>query len=154
MRHSLIYNYLREPGVSMSQNAYKHPCSKHLITVGKGTHFFPNWDKKTDKKFGITPIFNKRFGRFGKNSYLCTARTRQASPRCSNVRVVLLFVGYDRWNSSCLLLSNSFWTSYRTFIGHLLGHFSSNMSICPFILADFQRVRTILFACLLIYLPF
>ena len=89
MRHSLIYNYLREPGVSMSQNVYKHRCSKHLITIGKGTHFFSNWDKKTDKKFGTTPIFNKRFGRFGKNSYLCTTRTRQASQRCSNVRVVL-----------------------------------------------------------------
>ena len=59
MRHSLIYNYLRELGVKMLQNAYKHPCSKHLTTVGKGTHFFSNRDKKTNKKFGITPIFNK-----------------------------------------------------------------------------------------------
>ena len=92
MRHSLIYNYLREPGVSMLQNAYKHPCSKHLITVGKGTHFFPNRDKKTDKKFGITPFFNKRFGRSGKNSYLCTTRTRQASSQCLNRRVVLCFL--------------------------------------------------------------
>ena len=59
MRHSLIYNYLREPGVSMLQNAYKHPCSKHLTTVGKDTHFFSNKDKKTNKKFGTIPIFNK-----------------------------------------------------------------------------------------------
>ena len=105
-----------------------------------------------------TPFFNKRLGRFGNKSYLCTTRTRQASPRCSNVRVVLYFVDHDRWYSSCLLLSNSFWTSYRTLIGHLSGHFSNNMSICPFIcpfmLADFQRVRTILLACLLIYPPF
>ena len=48
MRHSLIYNYLREPGVKMSQNADKHPCSKHPITIGKGTHFFQNRDKKTN----------------------------------------------------------------------------------------------------------
>jgi len=59
MRHSLIYNYLREPGVSMLQNAYKHPCSKHLTTVGKGTHFFPNWDNKTHKKLDTTLLFNK-----------------------------------------------------------------------------------------------
>ena len=49
MRHSLIYNYLREPGVSMSQNAYKHPYSKHLITIGKGTIFYRNSHKKTNK---------------------------------------------------------------------------------------------------------
>ena len=48
MRHSLIYNYLRELGVKMLQNAYKHPCSKHLTTNGKGTHFFQNRDKKTN----------------------------------------------------------------------------------------------------------
>ncbi len=59
MRHSLIYNYLREPGVSMLQNAYKHPCSKHLITVGKGTHFFSNRDKKTDINASKGEIFNK-----------------------------------------------------------------------------------------------
>ena len=80
MRHSLIYNYLREPGVSMLQNAYKHPCSKHLTTVGKDTHFFSNKDKKTNKKFGKDPIFNRKLVRFGNNSYLCFARTRQASP--------------------------------------------------------------------------
>jgi len=89
MRHSLIYNYLREPGVLMLQNANKHPCSKHLITSSKGTIFYWNSHKKTIKKFGKAPIFNKRLGRFGNNSYLCTARTRQASQRCSNVRVVL-----------------------------------------------------------------
>ena len=49
MRHSLIYNYLRELGVSMSQNDYKHPCSKHLITSGKGTNFYRNSHKKTNK---------------------------------------------------------------------------------------------------------
>ena len=65
---------------------------------------------------------------FGNNSYLCIARTRQASPRCSNVRVVLYFVDHDRWYSSCLLLSNSFWTSYRTLIGHLSGHFLGHLS--------------------------
>jgi hypothetical protein len=48
MRHSLIYNYLRELGVKMLQNAYKHPCSKHLTTNGKGIHFFQNRDKKTN----------------------------------------------------------------------------------------------------------
>lgn len=48
MRHSLLYNYLRELGVKMLQNAYKHPCSKHLTTNGKGTHFFQNRDKKTN----------------------------------------------------------------------------------------------------------
>jgi len=48
MRHPLIYNYLRELGVKMLQNAYKHPCSKHLTTNGKGTHFFQNRDKKTN----------------------------------------------------------------------------------------------------------
>ena len=64
MRHSLIYNYLREPGVSMSQNAYKHPCSKHLITIGKGTHFFPNRDKKTDKNASKREIFNKSVPHF------------------------------------------------------------------------------------------
>ena len=48
MRHSLIYNYLREHAVLMLQNAYKHPCSKHLTTNGKGTYFFQNRDKKTN----------------------------------------------------------------------------------------------------------
>jgi hypothetical protein len=48
IRHSLIYNYLREHAVLMLQNAYKHPCSKHLTTNGKGTHFFQNRDKKTN----------------------------------------------------------------------------------------------------------
>ena len=48
MRYSLIYNYLRELGVKMLQNAYKHPCSKHLTTNGKGTHFFQKRDKKTN----------------------------------------------------------------------------------------------------------
>ena len=100
MRHSLIYNYLREPGVSMSQNAYKHPCSKHLTTVGKGTHFFSNRDKKTDKKFGITPFFYIFLGRFGNNSYLSTTSTRQASQGCSNVRVVLFFINIYQVSSS------------------------------------------------------
>ena len=59
MRHSLIYNNLRELGVSMLQNDYKHPCSKHLITVGKGTHFFSNRDKKTDINASKGEIFNK-----------------------------------------------------------------------------------------------
>ena len=44
-------------------------------------------------KFGITPFFNKRFGRSGKNSYLCTTRTRQASSQCLNRRVVFLYYG-------------------------------------------------------------
>ena len=62
MRHSLIYNYLREPGVSMSQDAYKHPCSKHLTTIGKGTHFFPNRDKKTDKNWKQRYFLTKGLG--------------------------------------------------------------------------------------------
>ena len=80
MRHSLIYNYLREHAVLMLQNAYKHPCSKHLITIGKGTIFYRNSHKNTNKKFGKDPIFNRKLVRFGNNSYLCIARTRQASP--------------------------------------------------------------------------
>ena len=96
MRHSLIYNYLREPGVLMLQNANKHPYSKHLITSSKGTIFYWNSHKKTIKKFGKAPIFNKRLGRFGNNSYLCTARTRQASQRCSNVRVVFHYPRVSR----------------------------------------------------------
>ena len=60
MRHSLIYNYLRELGVKMLQNADKHPCSKHLITSGKGTIFYRNSHKNTNKKFGKDPIFNRK----------------------------------------------------------------------------------------------
>ena len=50
MRNSLIYNYLRELGVKMLQNAYKHPCSKHPTTCRKGTIFYLNSHKKTNKK--------------------------------------------------------------------------------------------------------
>ncbi len=64
MRHSLIYNYLREHAVLMLQNAYKHPCSKHLITIGKGTHFFSNKDKKTNKNTSKGEIFNKSVPHF------------------------------------------------------------------------------------------
>ena len=56
MRHSLIYNYLRELGVKMLQNAYKHPCSKHLTTVGKGTIFYRNSHKKIIKKHRVMPF--------------------------------------------------------------------------------------------------
>ncbi len=34
----------------------------------------------------------KKFGRFTRMYYLCTTRTRQASQRCSNVRVVFLYI--------------------------------------------------------------
>ena len=49
MRHSLIYNYLRELGVKMLQNAYKHPCSKHLTTSRKGTIFYETAIRKLIK---------------------------------------------------------------------------------------------------------
>ena len=48
---------------------------------------------------GRIPLTNLRFFFFKKNGYsklkqyLCTTRTRQASPRCSNVRVVLFYYG-------------------------------------------------------------
>ena len=119
MRHSLIYNYLREPGVSMSQNADKHPCSKHLTTVDKGTIFYWNCHKKTNKKFGKVPIFNRKLVWFGNNSYLCIARTRQASPRCSNVRVVLYFVGLT---DEILLICH-----YPILSGHLIRHLSVHL---------------------------
>lgn len=73
MRHSLIYNYLREHAVLMLQNAYKHPCSKHLTTNGKGTHFFQNRDKKTNINASEQSISLKKASNFGqkcKNSML------------------------------------------------------------------------------------
>ena len=68
MRHSLIYNYLRELGVKMLQNAYKHPCSKHLTTNGKGTHFFQNRDKKTNINASEQSISLKKASNFGQKS--------------------------------------------------------------------------------------
>ena len=62
MRHSLIYNYLRELGVKMLQNAYKHPCSKHLTTSSKGTIFYRNSHKKTNKSLEKVQFLTKGLG--------------------------------------------------------------------------------------------
>ncbi len=131
------YNYLREPGVSMSQNVYKHPCSKHLTTIGKGTIFYRNSHKKTNKKFGTTLIFNKRLGEFRNNLYLCTTRTRQASPldlgrlpkqeRCSNVRVVFVF----------LYFRSSFLIRLFVYLFSLLSALSKDRLTCKCLLMDF-----------------
>ncbi len=68
------------------------------------------------------------------DSYLCSTRTRQASQRCSNVRVVFLFIGYmatripftKRYSSPCelvyLLKSRGLEVSDEEKAKHYLSH--------------------------------
>ena len=54
---------------------------------------------KKDVKMRLKSVFPlKKFGNPILKQYLCTTRTRQASPRCSNVRVVL-FLYNEQQNS-------------------------------------------------------
>ena len=73
------------------------------LCVARQIIFGSNWFKKVGKKKGwggtlrenkgffgyIYSFSSKKFGYFKLKQYLCTTRTRQASQRCSNVRVVL-----------------------------------------------------------------
>ena len=133
MRHSLIYNYLRELGVKMLQNAYKHPCSKHLTTSRKGTIFYETAIRKLIKslekfQFLTESLCDSEIIRTFAS--LEPAKPLHDAQMCGSFYI--LSVMTDE-NYSYPLLSNSFWTSYRTLIGHFSGHLSSNMSICPLI---------------------
>ena len=114
MRHSLIYNYLREPGVSMSQNAYKHQCSKHLITVDKGTIFYRNSHKKIYKKFGTTPILTKGLG---DSEIIRTFASLEPAKPLNDAQMCGSF-----YNSSVMTDEFLFLSYNTTLSGHLIGH--------------------------------
>ena len=81
-----------------------------LIEKGRGKKGERDVLMQNEDFYGYIYSFSsKKFGYSKLMQYLCTTRTRQASPRCSNVRVVLfLYNGKD--NSTVYKSLMAAWT--------------------------------------------
>ena len=96
----VIWDYSHQKGTKVQQVKPKR-LQETSETARQGCNSKTSLRKncKIDVKMRLKSVFPlKKFGNPILKQYLCTTRTRQASPRCSNVRVVL-FLYNEQQNS-------------------------------------------------------